>query len=583
MRHILVILLITLTGQCGLAQAQETLYLEGKAEWERRAWPTAYVPLREYRLARYGRRPDVDYMLGTSGCRIDGLKTWGGNMLHAMLYAYPLTLESRRVVRQELRLCRDGSPDGIDGLRLARIDWPPAGMNAVFKTFYWSDDTQPVATYPMRRVRTFEREHFTRRLVATGDREAALAMAASQSPNGHALVSQRLILISESGHSDAEIEEISSGLNQYMRFLESEYRIGRLEHYVTIYLVDSSAKLQERAQQLHGLDVSLATLGYAYADDLSLIAFVPGTASGTVLHELFHLLVRSEYGNIPQWLDEGIGSLYEVSVTDGTRYWGVDNWRGEVLRTLWDEYRPTVEELIRSDWYLFDDPAQADAMAASARDPFELVYRQDESARQAAMMATARYFALYLQETGQLRDLFATMRSSDPASIENREIDPRDYAVEVVETALGESLYSIDDEFSDWFLGGGAEAASGVVPSLPRCRQGTAGTRLRSDCHGEHQAGRRHRVRPDRQPADRRQRGGAGYCGRVGGNPPAQRRKRLCVRAIPRAKGLNHDARPAAMTSRRPCCAPMPSASTPACSSRRRVSAWVIPAGRQAD
>jgi hypothetical protein len=46
-----------------------------------------------------------------------------------------------------------------------------------------------------------------------------------------------------------------------------------------------------------------------------------------------------------------------VSVTDGERYWGVDDWRGEVLRQLWDEHKPTLEELIRSEWYLLDDPS----------------------------------------------------------------------------------------------------------------------------------------------------------------------------------------------------------------------------------
>ena len=458
MRIILAVLATALFGIYDIARADgDALYSAGRGAWESEDWRDAYGTLREYRLLKYGKRPDVDYMLGTSACRIDGLRTWGGNALHSMLYSYPLTIKSRRIVTEEMLACRGAPASGEETLQLALIDWPPAGMNAVFKTFYWSDDTQPVASYPMRRVKSFERSYFTKRLVRLGEMESALAKAAELSPFGRAFVSDRLILISESGHSKNQLEEIAGRLDGYVEYLTDDYGIGTLEHYVTIYLLPDSYQVAERAMELHGLDVSGATLGYAYADDLSLIAFVPGQATGTVLHELFHLMVRSDYGNIPQWLDEGIASLYEVSVTDGAFYWGVDNWRGQVLQRLWDDYRPTVEQLVRSDWYLFDDPAQAEAIEASEQNPDELIFREEESARQAAMMAFARYFALYLQDQGKLRDVFEKMQSNDLLKVLDREVDPRDHAVAVVQASLGiQNLDQIDQAFADWFLSGAA-------------------------------------------------------------------------------------------------------------------------------
>jgi hypothetical protein len=97
---------------------------------------------------------------------------------------------------------------------------------------------------------------------------------------------------------------------------------------------------------------------------------------------------------------------------------------------------------------------------AAADSPGDLSVGEEGSARQAAMMATARYFALYLQENNQLRAVFEAMRSSDPAMIEDREIDPRDHAVAVVEASLGgRNLSEVDAAFSDWFLGGPAAAA----------------------------------------------------------------------------------------------------------------------------
>jgi hypothetical protein len=109
------------------------------------------------------------------------------------------------------------------------------------------------------------------------------------------------------------------------------------------------------------------------------------------------------------------------------------------------------------------------AVIAAADSPGDLSVGEEDSARQAAMMATARYFALYLQENNQLRAVFEAMRSSDPAMIEDREIDPRDHAVAVVEASLGgRNLSEVDAAFSDWFLGGGPAAAARPADAVVR-------------------------------------------------------------------------------------------------------------------
>ena len=136
-----------------------------------------------------------------------------------------------------------------------------------------------------------------------------------------------------------------------------------------IELVRDGWEVKQLAERRHGLDVSSATIGYAFVEDASIVAAVPTTAAGTVLHELFHLLVRSNFGDVPQWLDEGIAGLYEVSGRRGDVYFGLENWRRKVLETTWD-VRPDLAELIRAEWFLFDAESESDI-----RDEEVVVYR----------------------------------------------------------------------------------------------------------------------------------------------------------------------------------------------------------------
>jgi len=70
--------------------------------------------------------------------------------------------------------------------------------------------------------------------------------------------------------------------------------------------------LQTIALKVHGIDVGKATLGYSLLSDLSLLGIADPDHIGTLYHELFHLIVRTDAGDIPAWLDEGLASLYSV-------------------------------------------------------------------------------------------------------------------------------------------------------------------------------------------------------------------------------------------------------------------------------
>jgi hypothetical protein len=436
----------------------QSLYDTGRQAWETGNYAVARDTLLQYRKEPYGRRVDVDFMLGTSGCRLEQYRTWGGDVLDWMLYSYSLTYASRVTVSHERDVCRGATTEGNVSAQIGTIveaQVAAAGMTGYGKTFYWVGQKQPVASYPIRRSRAVSREELAARRISRDDPEAAVRLGRQLSPQGSAAIEGRFLLISEAGHSTADLESIGRTLNRFAGFLERTYDLRLPDHFVTVYLAKDSTAVGRLADRLHGLLVSPATIGYAFVDDASVVGFVEGTAVGTIMHELFHLLVRADFGDIPQWLDEGIASVYEVSGRTGDDYFGLPNWRGDVLRSLWNE-RPTIRELIGTAWFLFDDPRQPPPSTT-------LVSRFEDGAaraggdtaaarRNAVTMATARYFLLYLDQQGELAAVLRAARERGFAELSG---DAAGHAVRLVEETVGRSADALNTEFSAWFQGGG--------------------------------------------------------------------------------------------------------------------------------
>jgi hypothetical protein len=118
------------------------------------------------------------------------------------------------------------------------------------------------------------------------------------------------------------------------------------------------------------------------------------TGGGTLVHEIVHPFVRTNFPTAPAWLNEGLGSLYEQCMDKDGRIWGLPNWR---LHGLQEALRagtvPSFEQLTATTDRQF--------------------YREDSGTN----YAQARYLLLYLQERGLLRrfyDEFAAAHRADP-------------------------------------------------------------------------------------------------------------------------------------------------------------------------
>ena len=161
---------------------------------------------------------------------------------------------------------------------------------------------------------------------------------------------------------------------------------------IDIWLFADKASYERNARELFH-DQPTTPFGYYAAADHALVMNI-ATGGGTLVHEIVHPFVRANFPACPDWLNEGLGSLYEQSADRDGHICGLTNWRLEGLQASLRRHAvPSFEELTGRTGRNF--------------------YTEDRGAN----YAQARYLCYYLQEKGLLvkfyRD-FVAGQKDDP-------------------------------------------------------------------------------------------------------------------------------------------------------------------------
>jgi hypothetical protein len=432
------------------------------------------IDLIDFRKERYAKTPEVDYMIATSLCRIPGREADAVDYFDWIMANYELGPDLGVVMGERSACGQVAAPQQV---AFQIVPGQGGAANVHGKLYYWLDPSAAaVGVQPITIVRPMGAEDFSSRLFRrelVGD-----AVAATKARLGRQFTvigTDFFVLATSSGQSDRQLATIASELEKFMSFYSAAYGLRLPSHLVTVYMVPGPRDMGEMAEGLHGIQIPAPVIGYSFRDDLSMVAIIPKTEIGTLAHELFHLMVRDEHGDIPPWLEEGIASLYEVSNVSGKyvpanqfasedapplsevdmgtppmvgstlAVAGKPNWRGCVLQHLWIQrlmgdsvVRPTIEQLAGMDWRAFNEPASNEPLA-----------------QQAVNFATARYLMLYLQDKraadGQhlLFKMFPVIASRDPLDIKGA---PADDARGRLADVLG-PLEAVDREFEGWLTG----------------------------------------------------------------------------------------------------------------------------------
>lgn len=122
--------------------------------------------------------------------------------------------------------------------------------------------------------------------------------------------------------------------------------------------------------------------GYFSHTDRALVMNIE-TGGGTLVHEIVHPFVASNFADCPAWFNEGLGSLYEQSSQRDGRIVGLTNWRLAGLQQAISKKRvPSFKTLC----------------STTARE----FYDEDPGTN----YAQARYLCYYLQERGLLEKFY---------------------------------------------------------------------------------------------------------------------------------------------------------------------------------
>jgi hypothetical protein len=177
--------------------------------------------------------------------------------------------------------------------------------------------------------------------------------------------------------------------------LKRQYFLKDPDNIITVWLFKDKASYEKHCEELFG-EVPDTPYGYYSPDDNALIMNI-STGGGTLVHELVHPFIASNFKACPSWFNEGLASLYEQSAHAGNSIVGLPNWRLKGLqKAIAGNRLPSFE-----------------AMMTTTSTEF---YGSPDG------YAQARYLCLYLQERKLLNKYYHTF-------VANADVDPTGYLI----------------------------------------------------------------------------------------------------------------------------------------------------------
>ncbi|HOX07899.1 MAG TPA: C39 family peptidase [Planctomycetota bacterium] len=156
---------------------------------------------------------------------------------------------------------------------------------------------------------------------------------------------------------------------------------------IVVWLFKDKDSYEKCAAALFG-DKPSTPFGY-YSQTNSALVMNIATGGGTLVHEMVHPFVHSDFPECPAWLNEGLGSLYEQCGEKDGRIWGYTNWRLPGLqKAIGAGPIPTFRELTATTSAEF--------------------YGKDKGTN----YAQARYLCYWLQEQGKLAGFYKEFRDN---------------------------------------------------------------------------------------------------------------------------------------------------------------------------
>ncbi len=162
--------------------------------------------------------------------------------------------------------------------------------------------------------------------------------------------------------------------------IKQDYFTKDPEHIIDVWLFKDAESYKKHNKILFNTEPG-TPFGYYSSTHRALVMDI-STGGGTLVHEIVHPFVESNFSECPSWFNEGLASLYEQSANKNGHIVGLTNWRLRGLQlAIEDDRVPNFEELCSTSRRAFYDGKSTN-------------------------YAQARYLCYYLQEKNLLIKFF---------------------------------------------------------------------------------------------------------------------------------------------------------------------------------
>jgi hypothetical protein len=217
----------------------------------------------------------------------------------------------------------------------------------------------------------------------------------------------------------AKVRKRASGTVRWaVTLLRQDYFDRDPDDIIEVWLFKDEKSYRKGAKKYFG-DEPDTPYGYYQPAHKAMIMNI-GPGAGTLVHELVHPYMETNFPDVPAWFNEGVASLYEYPYEASGHIRGRVNWR---LRGLKKELRSGHRRSFAS-------------LLATTTDEF---YQAPDDT-----YAQARYLIYYLQERGLLYDYYKKFVAA-------RKDDPTGYKT-LVKVLGREDMETFHAEWVDWVL-----------------------------------------------------------------------------------------------------------------------------------
>lgn len=388
----------------------------------------------------YGKMAVLDYFMAKALCG-EGNYDAASKGFKYILSEYPLSKDQKKFLLGEYESCQRAEVASISertflAANFKMINAPNVPIARVSgKLGYILDCKTDSEAYKF--APGFNREDLQDRLFPVAQKEKAVAYYKQFLGKGYNVnTSGRFIFVTQVPYklTTNQVNKTAGSLENAYTFLHHYYKVRPPDKLIAVYLMRDKATLNKTAKMVHGLTLPESNIGYSSLGDLSILGNSDAENIGTIYHELFHLMVRTDVGDIPAWLDEGIASLYETSNWNkGILKGNIQNWRTKVLNELLKTRRqlPQLSNIINDNW-----------------EGFTMEYN-NSPCDIAINYAVAKHFAIYLQEHDLLQKMVVAFR--DRTNVFTDTLSKNESSLALVEKVAGNPIAKLQVSFDEWF------------------------------------------------------------------------------------------------------------------------------------